>query len=473
MAQTLQQNQKIGQYLTRQQIRFVRLLEMTAPELDEAVEKELEDNPALETVNPEQETEQRLEDHTPYYLRRSSNYSADSKTPDFSPADDSDSLYDHLSAQIDEKDLPEGVAATAKYIIGNLDSNGYLQRPLNGIIDDLAFNQDITVPPDVAEKALQTVRSLDPPGVGGENLRETLLLQLKRLHPSQEREDAIAILTDYFEPFYMRHSHKIISGLKISKERLDAANSLILTLNPKPGAPFGGNTATSAAVIVPDFNITREDDELYISLNNRIPELAIQESFSEAMKGIDRRRGRPKKGTEFIASRYNDARDFIEVLRRRQQTMLTVMTAIIDWQKEYFRTGDVYALRPMMLRDLSASTGLDPSVISRATANKYADTPWGAVIALKSLFSDSVTQDDPTPEPGDKGNLRPNAEELTNRKIEALIAGIVDKEDKRHPLSDEKIRRLLLKEGHDISRRTIAKYRDRQGILIARLRKKL
>ncbi len=475
----------MGQFLTRQQIRFIRLLEMNAPELDEVVEKELEANPALEAIDREEVSpHQDSQDATPYYLRNINNTSPDDKSYDFSPADNSENLYDYLRSQVSERDIPPEIATIANYIIGNLDSNGYLQRPLAGIIDDLAFNQDIIIPNDRAEKALEVVRSLDPPGIGGENLRQTLLLQLDRLPDSQARRDAMNILNDFFEAYYMRHSHKIISGLKISKERVEDANKLILSLNPKPGAPFGGNTETASGVIIPDFNISREGDDFFISLNNKIPELAIQESFSEAMREVSKNRSRKKKGNEFITSRYNDAKDFIEVLQQRQQTMLTVMTAILHWQQKYFESGDVYTLRPMMLRDLSDATGLDMSVISRSTANKYVDTPWGAIIPLKSLFSDTVTQDNSdnplkkkTADTADGRNKVDGEDksgtELTNRKVEALIEELVRNEDKKHPLSDEKIRLELLKKGYDISRRTVAKYRDRKGILIARLRKTL
>lgn len=481
MAQELQQNQKLGQHLTLKQIRFVRLLELNAPELDEAVEKELEDNPALEPLDTAVNQDKDYKDNTPLYLRRASNSSPDAPQYDFTPADTSESLYDYLERQIDEKTLPPTIAATAKYIVGNLDSNGYLQRPLAGIIDDLAFNHDIIIDDKTADAALSAVQSLDPPGVGARNLQQTLLLQLYRMPQSVTRNDAIEILNDYFEPFSMRHSHKILSGMKITRRRLDEANQLILTLNPKPGASFGGHAETSAGVIIPDFIISRDDNDFSITLNNRIPELTIQESFSEAMRGVERRRGRPKKGTEFISSRYNDARDFIQILRQRQQTMLSVMTAILHWQKQYFESGDIYTLRPMMIRDLSNVTGLDPSVISRATTNKYVDTPWGAIIPLRSLFSDTVNQTDDEPSETKQPNedqedktAPPNtADALTNRQIEGLISTIVDEEDKRHPLSDEKIRRILVDKGYDISRRTIAKYRDRQGILVARLRKSL
>lgn len=486
MAQDLQLHQKIGQRLTRQQMRFVQLLELNAPELDEAVENELDSNPALEVIEPAIDEEKKQEDMTPYYLRRASNASQDYPTYDFSPPDNSMTLYDYLNDQIAEKSISEGVAETARYIVGNLDSNGYLHRPLEGILNDIEINTGEAIPENIGREALEVVRSLDPPGVGGANLRETLLLQLNRLPESQDRNDAIRILTDYFEPFSMRHSHKIVSGLKLDRDRLNAANELILTLNPKPGAPFGNHVETGAETIVPDYKVEREGDDFFITLNNRIPELAVQESFREAMKGVERRRGRPKKGTEFIVSRYNDAREFIAVLRQRQETMMAVMTAILKIQKDFFKSGDIYSLRPMMLKDISSVTGLDVSVISRSTANKYVDTPWGAVLPLRALFSDTVTQDSKGSRGrkgvGSKGVENPSStdqrgadegknSELTNRKIEAMIKALVDNEDKKHPLSDEKIRLELLKSGYDISRRTIAKYRDRQGVLIARLRK--
>ena len=457
--QELRINQRLGQFLTQQQLRFVKLLELNAPELDDAVQRELEANPALEAVDvPDVAT--RESDPTPAYLRRARNASSDAPDIDFTPPDTSDTLSDYLVRQIFERDVPENVARMAEYIVGNLDSNGYLQRPLGKMLDDLAFQHDVEVPEKVGEEALALVRSLDPPGVGAENLRQCLMLQLERMPASAERNDALAIIGTQFEAFSMRHSHKIISALHISKERIDAANELILTLNPKPGAPFGGEAATAAGVIVPDFIVSREEGELYISLNNRYPELAVEESFSAAMHGMERRRGRPRKGTEFVSARYNEARDFSNILQQRQQTMMAVMTAIVSIQREYFETADVYTLKPMMLKDIKKLTGLDESVVSRATANKYVSMPWGAVMPLRSFFSAEVKSEG-------------GEETITNRKIEAKIKALVDAEDKRHPLSDEKLREALLKDGYDISRRTIAKYRDRQGILVARLRKEL
>ena len=376
------------------------------------------------------------------------------------------------------------VTGVARYLIGNLDSNGYLRRPLDMVIEDLAAHSGVEVSRDVAEEALRLLRSLDPAGVGAENLRDCLLLQLRRMPASKVRDDSIRILENQFEAFSMRHSHRIISALHMSREEIAEANELILTLNPKPGAAYGGAAETAAGVIVPDYNVGREDDGLHISLNNHIPELAVGESFAEAVRGMEGRRGRPRKGTEFVRDRYKSASEFIQLLRQRQLTMMSVMTAIVNHQREYFETGDVYALRPMILRDIERVTGLDKSVVSRATNNKYVSTPWGSVMPVRAFFSDTVTsmrrqdaEESPVTDSDEVTDVkeaeRVQADVLTNRQIEAAIRELVEHEDKKHPLSDEKLRGELLKRGYDVSRRTVAKYRDRTGILVARLRRQL
>lgn len=466
MAQDLRLTTRMGLHLTQQQLRFVELLEMNAPELEEAVERELEDNPALEVNDPEEVSERREAERQPMYIRSAARGRDDRDVPEFAPADNSESLYDYLRTQLAQRTLTPEVEALGEYIIGNLDTNGYLNRPLQGMVDDLMYSRGIDIPMRLAEEAFDVVRSLDPAGVGALDLRDCLLLQLRRMPESETRGDAIKILEEQFEAFYMRHSHRIISSLHISRERIDAANSLILTLNPKPGASFGGAVETAAAIIVPDYIVSREDDELFISLNNRIPELAVGQSFAEAMRGVEARRGRPKRGTEFVRDRYRSALDFINLIRQRQQTMTDIMTAIVDHQREYFETGDVYSLKPMMLKDIEKLTGYDKSVISRATNNKYAAMPWGDVVPMRSFFSDTVTS-------GGGGEDDNGGDVLTNRQIEATLREIVDNEDKKHPLSDEKLHQELVRRGYDVSRRTVAKYRDRAGILVARLRKQL
>lgn len=439
------------------QLRFVKLLELTAPELEETVDKELEDNPALEAIDaPETDAD------IPRYRFNARNTSPDDFSDfEFSPPDNSESLYDSLQRQLDEKNLAPAIEKAARYIIGSLDSNGYLRRPLHSLVNDMAFGPGIEVTQEEAREALAAVQSLEPFGVGAADLRECLLLQVRQLPPSQTKADAIDILEQQFEAFTMKHSHRIISGLKLSKERTKEAIDLILGLNPKPGASVGGGDIPD--VIVPDLIVSNEDGELSVSVNSRIPELAIDRTFSEAVREMENNASekRDNKGQEFILTRYNDAKDFIRILRQRQETLINVMTAIMKIQHDYFTTEDVYRLKPMMIKDIAAITGFDFSVISRATTNKYVATPWG-VFPLRFFFSDTIGE-----ESGD------DAEPLTNRKIEAEISAIVEKEDKRHPLSDEQIRKIMEERGFDVSRRTVAKYRDRKGIPVARLRKEI
>lgn len=458
MSQNLQLEQTQRLALSPQQIRFVKLLEMNAPELEETVKKELEENVALEETDPTPDHNVELPFH--YGFR---NNSGDDDLPSFTPADTEESLYDNLSAQLSERKLPEKVETGARYIIGNLDSNGYLDRPLRSMINDMAFNEGIELSDEEAMQALETVRSLDPPGIGAFNLRDTLLLQLNALPESTVRDHALKIINEGYEAFTMKHKHKLVSGLHLSIKEVDDALDLIRSLNPRPGAALGSSRSDMASVVVPDFIVNNEDGELTVSLNSRIPELRIDRSFEQAVENMERSaKGRIKKGSEseYIIRNYNDAREFIAILSQRQRTMMDVMTAIVKIQKEYFLTQDVYTLRPMMIKNVAELTGLDFSVISRATNGKYVATPWG-IFPLRFFFSDAV------------GENSDGSEALTNRKIEEEIKGLVEAEDKRHPLSDQHIMEEMAERGFDISRRTVAKYRDRLKIPVARLRKEM
>ena len=460
--QSLALDQRLSMRLSAQQLRFVKLLELTAPELEDTIDKELEDNPAL--VTEEKASESESADNTPSYRLYARNSSPDDWADyDFSPADTSESLYDSLLRQLSERELRPSVRQAAEYIIGSLDSNGYLRRPLPNLVNDMAFGPGIEVSDKDAEDALSTVQSLEPYGVGATSLQECLLIQLRHLPESQPREDAIRILSEQFEAFSMKHTHRIISGLRLDRERVKEAIDLVLTLNPKPGASVG--SPPDGNVIVPDLVVSNEDGVLSVSLANSIPELTIDRTFSEAVREMEHnaKERAQRKGKEFITQRYNDARDFIRILRQRQETLLNVMTAIMKIQREYFETEDVYRLKPMMIKDIAALTGYDLSVISRATNNKFVATPWG-IFPLRFFFSDSI---------GDENEGDDATEVLTNRKIEAEITAIVEGEDKKHPLSDERIRQMMEARGYEVSRRTVAKYRDRTGIPVARLRKEL
>ncbi len=452
-SQNLELTQKIGIRLSQQQLRFVRLLEANAPELDEAVERELEDNPALGVKDETTEEDTR---RYPVYTppKRSEDYV-------FSPTDETETLYDHLLSQLSERNLTPSTEAAARFIIGSLDPNGYLHRTLRDLIDDMAFGPGIEVTEDEARQALAAVRSLDPPGIGASDLQDCLLMQLQAMPQDKRRDDALRIISDAYEAFTMKHKHRIISGLHMTAQEASEALDLILTLNPKQGAALGNDPSAASNIIIPDFIVSIEDDEITIQLNNRIPELCVEESFEQAMRNLERTsRGKPRKGSEFIVSRYNDARDFIRILTQRQQTMMAVMTAIVKIQEEYLRTEDVYRLKPMMIKTIADLTGLDISAISRVTSNKSVALPWG-IFPLRFFFSDTI------------GEEKEGAEAATNRKIEASIAALIKAEDKRHPLSDRKIMEEMLAQGYDISRRTVAKYRDRQGIPVARLRKEM
>lgn len=455
--QTLNIDQRQTMRLSAQQLRFVKLLEFNAPELEEAVEKELDDNPALQVSDDAPAPPPDL----PPLRAGVRNVSQDDAPFDFSPPDNEETLYDNLLRQLSERSLSANVRQTAEYIIGNLDSNGYLLRPLPSVLTDMAINTGLEVSDEEGKEALEVVKELEPYGMGAADLRETLLIQLRHLPASQTRDDAIDILTDQFDALAMRHTHRIISGLHISEDRVKDALALISTLNPKPGAALSSDTFTNN-VIIPDLILSEDDGELTLSTGNRIPDLVISRTFSEAVAELERKGEKTdRKGSEFISGRYNDARDFIRILRQRQDTLLNVMGAILKIQEEYFRTQDVYRLKPMMIKDISALTGYDMSVVSRATANKYLSTPWG-IFPLRFFFSDSI---------GEEGDDAAGA--VTNRKVEAEINALVEKEDKRHPLSDEKIRLEMEKRGFEVSRRTVAKYRDRLGIPVARLRKEL
>lgn len=441
-----------------QQLRFVKMLEYNAPELEEAVDRELEENPALDIVDGEKEKEDSSDRYIPFAYRSGH----DTSEREFIAPASSETLVEALVRQLSERTMNERVAEAARFIIGNLDSNGYLQRPLEGIVNDMTFDNNIEISIEDARKALEIVHNLEPYGVGASDLRECLLLQLRHLPASPVRDDAIKIVDTQFDALTKKHNHRIVSRLKMSQQRVSAALAMIRSLNPKPGSAFAGDNERSN-IIVPDVAVYMDDNDISIALTNNIPELAIDRSFSEAVEEMNKISGKKRpKGSEFIVSRYNDARDFIRILRQRQETLMAVATAIVKIQREYFLTQDLYKLKPMMIKDISALTGFDFSVISRATNNKYLSTPWG-VFPMRFFFSDSI---------GDEES-KEGAEVLTNRKIEAEITDIVNKEDKRHPLSDEQIKEEMAKRGYEVSRRTVAKYRDRKQIPVARLRREM
>lgn len=467
----------LQQRLSPLQVRYVRLLEMNDNEAAEAVERELADNPALavaedtpQTLATEDggiftESAEELQrkdyadaDEIPYYRLRQTPSGRESY--DLTPApDDSDDLYSSLNAQLGELHIDADDREVAEYVIGNLDSNGYLRRSPAGMISDLAISAGREVSAQQMKRALEAVRSLDPAGVGAENLEQSMELQLARLPETQERSDALRIVKEAWDPFLKRHAHRICSLLHIDATRTAQAMNLISSLNPKPGSPLGSGRGSRAAAVSPDFYVEADDNgELRIGLAGRHVELTVEASFESAMKLMQSRTGKERmQGADYVAARYNDARDFISLMRQRRDTLLSVITAIASLQREYFLTADDSTLRPMTLRDVAALTGHDPSTVSRATSGKYVQTRAG-IKPLRYFFSEGYTST--------------GGDDISARQVQAALKALVDGEDSRHPLSDEALCRDLAAQGLEVSRRTVAKYRDRMNIPVARLRKK-
>ncbi len=473
-----QLSQQLVQRLTPQQVRFVRLLEMNRQEAEETVERELDTNPALQTADSDIEalTASRFDaangDIPSYRLRAVNRHPDDtfSSAHDIAlrTASESESLYDHLRRQLDERDLPAPIHKAADYIIGNLDTSGYLRRTIQGMVDDMAFSSGEIIEPEEMQQALDVVRALEPAGVGASDLRDSLAMQLEALPPSSTRDNALRIIRDTFDALTMHHPHRIISTLKLKKEDYDDAIRLIRSLNPRPGASFGSGDADMAAAVVPDFAVEEDDaGELHVVIPTRIPELAVDSTFSEALREMEhnaetrRRLSREKKDLAYVSQMYRDARDFVDIWQQRRTTLLAVMTAIVRLQHRYFLSSDDRDLKPMALKDIARLTGYDLSTVSRATAGKYVATSWG-IIPLRHLFSERMASDSGQTAGGGSA-----------RSIQAALRTMVEMEDKRHPLSDEEITRRLVAAGHSVKRRTVAKYREFLRIPPSRLRRKL
>lgn len=470
-----QQDLRQQQRLTPLQIQFVRMLEMTGPEIEAEVKRSLEDMPALEAAensdkessaeseqfNESPEQMQRADftddDETPSYMLDARNYSPDSKHYEPIVVNDEESLAELLQAQLRELDLDDETRGAAIYIIGNLDGNGYLRRSLQQIADDIAIATGIEIPISKIEAAWQAVRSLDPAGIGASDLRDCLLLQLERRQQNPTVKLATEIVRDCFDLFSKKHSLRIAERLGVSQEDVRSAVELISRLNPKPGNQQGESAIErSGHLIVPEFLVEPEGDSLVVTLLNNIPELAISATFSDDTP-IGEMHPRQKADTmTFVRTRREEAANFIKTLQMRQSTLFNVMTAIAEIQRDFFMTGDETLLKPMILKDVANRTGYNLSVISRATASKYVMTVAG-LYPLKFFFNERPKDDD----------------DATFHQIAAAMREIIEAENPESPASDEAITAALREKGYNIARRTVAKYRERLGIPVARLRRSL
>ena len=481
---------KLGQKLAPQQIQLMKLIQLHTLEFQEELERELEENPALEVVKEEIgdddfssldnnndyeeegnesietdfDVDEYLYDDEPSYKTASSNYSADDEDFDNeSLLTEGQSLYDYLMEQIRLSNIEGDDLKIAEYIIGNLDNDGYLRRELKSLVDDLAFSQGIYTTLERVKYVLENyVQKLDPPGVAARNLQECLLLQIEK-KVSGDKAVILAgnILRHQFDALTNKHYAKIISKYDIEEEDLKDALEVISKLSPKVGGNFETQTITINQEIIPDFVIQIKDGNVIPLLNSRnAPTLRVSEEYKEILSTYshDKNSSEHKQAALFIKQKLDAAKWYIDAINQRQNTLMQTIMAIVKLQKEYFLTGDEKNIKPMILKDVADITGFDISTISRVVKSKYADTPNG-IILLKNLFSDSLTNDD--------------GEEVSTKEIKNHLQEVINNEDKRKPLTDDALVDLLKEKGYNIARRTIAKYREQLNIPVARLRKEL
>ncbi len=473
---------KLLQKLSPQQIQLMKLLQVPTIALEQRIKEELEENPALDEGKEEleedlQEADEAEEtntdedfdisdylqdDETPDYKLSINNHGAETEDTDI-PVGSGVTFRDLLNTQLGLKNISEEQKQLAEHVIGNLDDSGYLRRELPAIVNDLAFSQNVMTTKEALEDILRIIQSFDPPGVGARDLRECLLIQLQRKsRNSLELKVAEEVLGKYFEEFTKKHYDKILKRMEIDDEVLKSAIEEIVKLNPKPGNT-SKETAKSIAAVVPDFMLSADDDELKINLNQRnAPDLKVSRSYNEMLKGYAATNGKPdkkqKEAIQFVKQKIDSAKWFIDAIKQRQQTLLFTMNAIAEFQKEYFLTGDETKLKPMILKDIAGIVHMDISTVSRVANSKYVQTPYGTFL-LKSFFSESLSTD--------------SGEEVSTREVKKILQEAVDDEDKKKPLTDEKLCQVLKDKGYNIARRTVAKYREQLNISVARLRKEL
>jgi RNA polymerase sigma-54 factor len=432
---------------------------------DERAEDAQEDSQQEETEAENQDddtidlSEYFDDDEIPDYKLKVNNHSADDEERD-TPLGAGRTFQDLLFAQLGMTDLDDDQRLLAEYLIGNLDENGYLRRELAAVANDLAFSMNVSATVADLEEVLRVIQELDPPGVGARDLRECLLIQIRRADVrNADTVMAESVIFKFFEEFTKKHYEKIAKRLDIEEEELKPAIDLILHLNPKPGNSML-EAARTVQHVVPDFLLTVEDDELKLTLNARnAPELRISREYKEMMQHYAKSKTKDAKEKEallFVKQKIDSAKWFIDAIRQRNDTLLYCMQAIVNYQKEFFLSGDETKLKPMILKDIADIVLMDISTISRVANSKHIQTPYGTYL-LKYFFSESLSTDD--------------GEEVSSREVKQILKDAIEAEQKRKPLTDEKLMKILNEKGYNIARRTVAKYREQLGIPVARLRK--
>ena len=487
--QRLTQQQKLAQSVTQQQLLQAQLTELPITQLLERVNAEMDDNPALEISPDEPDYPDNPEnpdnpDTLPTYEQEERQSALDAALESIGRDDEelpiyhggmssqeereemvygqTESFYDQLKEQMGMADLTEREQTVMEYLIGSLDDDGLLRKPLHSIADELAIYHNVDVSEAEIEQVLYKLQEFDPAGIGARSLQECLLLQIQRKDPSRLKELMLLVVQDYFELFTKKHWEKLQQALQLTDLQSETLIKELRKLNPKPGTAMGEVVGRSVQQITPDFIIdTQDDGTVTFTLNSGdIPELHVSQSFSDILREYQTNKEnmsrQMKEALLYTKKKVDAAQGFIEAIRVRKRTLTVTMHAIIQWQHRFFEDGDEASLRPMILKDIAEKTGLDLSTISRVSNSKYAQTRWGT-FPLRYFFSD--------------GYVTAEGEELSTREIKVALRDIIDAEDKRKPLSDDALKAELTKRGYPIARRTVAKYREQLGIPIARLRR--
>ena len=468
---------KLSQKLSPQQIQLMKLIQLPTLDFEQKIQREIEENPALEQGqnSSDENNEEGQDDYsdsddlniddyinyddTPSY-KLSSNNSGNQEDKNI-PFASGISFTQHLLTQLKPISLSEKNMKIAEFLVGSIDESGYIRLDTEEIIDDLAFTQNLIVSNDELEEVLKIVQEFDPPGVGALSLQNCLILQLKRKKSSDSIDLAIEIIENSFEQFSKKHFEKLMNKYSINEEQLKGVITIISKLNPKPGGSYSGGGKPIEQVI-PDFKISIENNELILELNYRnSPTLNISRDYDEMLRGYKLEKNKSKSQREaiqFIKQKLDSAKWFIDAVKQRQQTLFITMQAIMNYQKEYFITGDERKIKPMILKDIANEIEMDISTISRVANSKYVDTPYGTKL-LKEFFSESMKTT--------------SGEEISTIEIKKILEKIISNENKRKPETDEKLVKLLNEKGYKIARRTVAKYREQLNIPVARLRKEI
>lgn len=484
--QQLKLSQKLLQKLSPQQILLMKLLQVPSVALDQRIKQEIEENPALvdesgdlsddqsSDENQENDTQEEStdsndefdlddymsDDEIPDYKLHSNNYPEEDKKS--MPFANTVSFYEMLRSQLGDAGFDEKEHEIAEVIIGNIDDSGYLERDIESMVDDLAFSMGIMTNEKEVETVLHKIQDFEPSGVGARDLKECLLIQLRK----KDTDDpfiamAVKILDRHFDAFTKKHYDKILKKLEIGEEALKSAIDEILKLNPKPGNSLSETTKVNH-YIIPDFIVSNDGGELVLSLNSKnAPELRLSNTYRQMLENYsmsNKKSKKEKEAMQFVKQKIDSAKWFIDAIKQRQHTLLVTMQAILNFQHDFFLSGDETKLKPMILKDIADLVNLDISTISRVANSKYVQTNFGTIL-LKTLFSESLKTD--------------TGEDVSTKEVKKILNDLIDSEDKKKPMTDEQLVLALKEKGYKIARRTVAKYREQLNIPVARLRKEL